>query len=153
VVAGLERDLGVERKTAERGAQLVGQGERPRLSPVAEGPESRLAALRQHAAALDRRGVELGEERLVGLVLGRLHLAAQPGGSREMAQDALVGAEVLATLDREVPSGATLYMLDVTYYRDARQGVYERAGLIRADIATRYVSSRGFEPAEADCYV
>jgi hypothetical protein len=62
-------------------------------------------------------------------------------------------AEVLANLDRAVPPGATLYMLDVKYYVDAQQGVYERAGLIRADIATRYASSSGFEPAEADCYV
>jgi hypothetical protein len=43
VVVGLERDLGVERETAERGAQLAGQGERPRVATVGERLERRLA--------------------------------------------------------------------------------------------------------------
>ncbi len=62
-------------------------------------------------------------------------------------------ADILERIDRDVPRGATLYMLDVNYYRDAQQGVFERAGLIRADIATRYVSSRDFEPVESQFYV
>ncbi|HTF90060.1 MAG TPA: hypothetical protein VK843_16720, partial [Planctomycetota bacterium] len=62
-------------------------------------------------------------------------------------------ARVLERIDREVPSGATLYMLDVVYYRDAQQGVFERAGLIRADIRTRYVSSRSFQPEEREFFV
>jgi len=38
-------------------------------------------------------------------------------------------ADVLAHLDANVPPGATLYLLDVTYYRDAQHGVYEGAGV------------------------
>ena len=30
---------------------------------------------------------------------------------------------------------------------------YERAGLLRADIDTHYVSSRGFEPPEGEVYL
>jgi len=60
---------------------------------------------------------------------------------------------VLDTIDREVPAGALLYMLDVVYYGDAQQGVFERDGRIRADIRVRYVSSRSFEPAEPTFYV
>lgn len=62
-------------------------------------------------------------------------------------------AAVLANIDAQVPPGATLYMLDVTYYRDAQQGVYERAGLIRADIETVYAASRDFGPARASFYL
>jgi len=62
-------------------------------------------------------------------------------------------AAVLARIDAEVPPGAALYLLDVNYYRDAQQGVYERAGLLRADIDTHYVSSRGFEPPEGEVYL
>ena len=43
--------------------------------------------------------------------------------------------------------------LDVGYYGDAKQGVYERAGLIRGDIRTRYARSRGFAPAEKRFFV
>jgi hypothetical protein len=60
---------------------------------------------------------------------------------------------VLANIDAQVPSGATLYLLDVNYYGDAQRGVYERAGLIRGDVTTHYASSRGFAAAEPDCYV
>jgi hypothetical protein len=60
---------------------------------------------------------------------------------------------VLANLDANVPAGAALYLLDVNYYGDAQRGVYERAGLIRADITTHYAPSRGFAPEEPDCYV
>jgi hypothetical protein len=44
-------------------------------------------------------------------------------------------------------------MLDVFYYRDAQQGVYERAGLIRGDIQSVYLSSRELAPGEASFYV
>lgn len=62
-------------------------------------------------------------------------------------------AAVLARINCDVPAGATLYMLDVNYYRDAQQGVFERAGLIRADIATRYSFSQSFSPQEREFYV
>ena len=91
MVVGLERDLGVQREAIERGAQLARQGERPRLAPTAERLEAySLAALRQHAAALERGRVELGEERLVGFRLDFLRFTAQPTAAREMAQDAPV---------------------------------------------------------------
>jgi len=61
-------------------------------------------------------------------------------------------AAVLARIDA-LPAGATLYLLDVNYYRDAQHGVYERAGLIRPDITTRYVASRGFAPSEPVFFV
>ncbi len=60
---------------------------------------------------------------------------------------------VLENIDREVPAGARLYMMDVVYYGDAQQGVFERDGRIRADIRVQYVSSRSFEPAEPPFYV
>jgi hypothetical protein len=62
-------------------------------------------------------------------------------------------AAVLENIDGAVPSGAVLYMMDVGYYGDAQHGVYERDGLIRADITTRYVSSRDFHPEESAFYV
>jgi hypothetical protein len=52
-----------------------------------------------------------------------------------------------------VPAGAALYMLDVVYYRDAQQGVYERDGRIRPDIAVRYASRRDFHPTDRSFYV
>jgi hypothetical protein len=62
-------------------------------------------------------------------------------------------ADVLDNIGRNVPAGATLYMMDVFYYGDAEQHVYERAGLIRSDIATIYVSHRDFHPTEPTFYV
>jgi hypothetical protein len=59
----------------------------------------------------------------------------------------------LRTVDRHVEPGAVLYLLDVNYYRDAQQHVFERDGFIRSDIATRYVSRRDFRPEEATFYV
>lgn len=41
-----------------------------------------------------------------------------------------------------VEPGGVLYMVDCAYYRDATHGVYENAGLLRADIQTRYVRGR-----------
>jgi hypothetical protein len=61
-------------------------------------------------------------------------------------------ADVLAHLDANVPPGATLYLLDVTYYRDAQHGVYEGAGLIRADVTTRYAKSGELAPDEPSFY-
>ena len=60
---------------------------------------------------------------------------------------------VLENIGRQVPAGATLYQMDVGYYRDAQHGVFERDGRIRADIRVEYVSSRSFAPAEATFYV
>jgi hypothetical protein len=68
----------------------------------------------------------------------RLHLAQQA---------------VLANIDRQVPAGAALYMMDVVYYGDAQHGVFERDHRIRDDIRIRYASSRAFEPAETVFYV
>jgi len=62
-------------------------------------------------------------------------------------------ADVLANIEREVPAGATLYMMDVVYYGDAQQGVFERAGRIRSDIAIHYVSRRDFHPREPSFFV
>jgi hypothetical protein len=62
-------------------------------------------------------------------------------------------ADVLANIDREVPAGATLYMMDVVYYGDAQQGVFERAGRIRSDIAIHYVSRRDLHPSEPTFFV
>ena len=69
VVVGREHDLGVQREAIERGTQLARQGERARVAAAAEAPEAGILALRQHAPSLDRGGVELGEQRLVGLFL------------------------------------------------------------------------------------
>ena len=51
-------------------------------------------------------------------------------------------------LNEHVPAGDLVYMLDVNYYGDAQQGVFERAGAIRSDVQTRYSPSRGFTPEE-----
>jgi hypothetical protein len=61
--------------------------------------------------------------------------------------------EFLGALDAAVPDGARLYLLDVNYYGDAQRGVYERAGLIRAEIHTSYAAARDFAPEEAEFYV
>ena len=90
VVVGLERELGVQREASERGAQLARQGERPGLPSAAERLEAWLAALRQHAAALERGGIDLGEERLVRLGLDLCSFTTQPTAAREMPQDATV---------------------------------------------------------------
>ena len=90
MIVGSERDLGVERETIERCAQLAGQEERPRVAAAAEALDSWLAACRPHAPALDRGRVELGEQRLVGLGLDSLRFAAQPTAACEVAQDAPV---------------------------------------------------------------
>jgi hypothetical protein len=62
-------------------------------------------------------------------------------------------AGVLENINGHVPPGAVLYMVDVVYYGDAQHGVFERDGLIRPDIRTRYVSSRSFQPEEKPFYV
>jgi len=51
-----------------------------------------------------------------------------------------------------LPCGAVVYLLDFAYYGDAQHGVYERAGLIRGDLAIRYATRRGFAPAAGDFY-
>jgi hypothetical protein len=60
----------------------------------------------------------------------------------------LRAADLLAHVNESVAPRSVLYWLDVHYYRDAQHGVYERAGLVRADIESRYVSSREFHPTE-----
>lgn len=59
----------------------------------------------------------------------------------------------LATIDREVEPGGTLYLLDVGYYRDAQHHVFERDRFIRDDIATRYASRRDWQPSERRFWV
>jgi len=61
--------------------------------------------------------------------------------------------DLLEHVDRQVPPGATLYLIDFGYYRDAQHGVYEQAALIRPDITTRYVGSRDFQPDGGSFYV
>ncbi len=65
----------------------------------------------------------------------------------------LAEQDQLAHVNRVVPEGAPLYLLDFAYYGDAQHGVFERAGLLRGDLLIRYAHSRSFEPAEADCHV
>jgi hypothetical protein len=62
-------------------------------------------------------------------------------------------AGILDNINEHVPAGATLYMVDVVYYGDAQHEVFERDGLIRPDIRTKYVSSRSFTPDEKAFYV
>jgi hypothetical protein len=62
-------------------------------------------------------------------------------------------AEVLENINGHVPPGAVLYMVDVVYYGDAQHEVFERDGLIRPDIRTKYASSRAFQPEEKAFYV
>ena len=59
----------------------------------------------------------------------------------------------LDAIRRELEPGATLYLLDVGYYRDAQHGVFERDGFLRADLAIRYASRRNFRPAEPRFHV
>jgi hypothetical protein len=59
----------------------------------------------------------------------------------------------LDAVDANVEAGALLYMVDVVYYRDAQQHVFERDGRIRSDVTTRYVGRRDFHPNEAKFYV
>jgi hypothetical protein len=59
----------------------------------------------------------------------------------------------LDAANREVEPNGVLYMLDVVYYRDAQQHVFERDGFLRHDLVTRYASRRDFKPTEARCWV
>ncbi len=59
----------------------------------------------------------------------------------------------LAAIDQNVEPGAVLYMVDVVYYRDAEQQVFERDGFIRRDITTRYVNRKELQPTERRFYV
>ncbi|MFN0242290.1 MAG: hypothetical protein ACKVWV_05300 [Planctomycetota bacterium] len=60
---------------------------------------------------------------------------------------------LLDHIDAALPHGAKLYWMDVVYSRDAQHGVYEQAGLVRADIATQYVSRTDFHPSERSFFV
>jgi len=59
----------------------------------------------------------------------------------------------LDAANREVEPGGVLYLLDVVYYRDAQQHVFERDRFLRRDLVTRYVSRRDFAPTEARFWV
>ncbi len=69
-----------------------------------------------------------------------------------MAQH-LEQAAVLDRINAAVPPNGTIYMLDVNYYGDAERNVFERAGLIRGDISTRYVTRRTFQPGAGTSFV
>ena len=56
-------------------------------------------------------------------------------------------------LNAKVKPGGVVYIVDVTYYGDAFHGVFERAGRIRPDIETRYVSREELEPKSEPYYV
>lgn len=60
---------------------------------------------------------------------------------------------LLDHIDAQLPHGAKLYWMDVGYYRDAQHGVYEKAGLVRADLSTQYVSRADFHPTERSFFV
>lgn len=60
---------------------------------------------------------------------------------------------LLDHIDASLPHGAKLYWMDVVYSRDAQHGVYEKAGFVRADIATQYVSRADFHPSEGSFFV
>lgn len=62
-------------------------------------------------------------------------------------------AKVLDHINAEIPPEDTLYFLDVNYYGDAQHGVYERAGLLRGGIATKYLTAREFAAAGGDSWV
>ena len=62
-------------------------------------------------------------------------------------------AAVLDRINTAVPPNGTIYMLDVNYYGDAERNVFERAGLIRSDISTRYVTRRTFQPDQGTSFV
>jgi hypothetical protein len=62
-------------------------------------------------------------------------------------------AAVLDRINAAVPPNGTIYMLDVNYYGDAERNVFERAGLIRSDISTRYVTRRTFQPDQGTSFV
>jgi hypothetical protein len=61
---------------------------------------------------------------------------------------------MLDDINSRVPGGATLYLVDFSYYYgDAPQGVLERSGMIHRDITTRYVSRGDLWPGEETFYV
>lgn len=59
----------------------------------------------------------------------------------------------LATLNENTERGASVYLLDVDYYRDAQRTVFERDGFLRPDLRTAYVGRRALRPEEATFYV
>ena len=62
-------------------------------------------------------------------------------------------AEWLRTIDQNAEPGATVYMVDVVYYRDAQQQVFERDGFLRRDLAIHYVRRRELQPNESHFFV
>jgi len=64
----------------------------------------------------------------------------------------LARADELARANRAVEPGGVLYLVDCGYYGDAMHGVYEKAGLLRGDIRTRYVRADALEPSEPTFY-
>lgn len=97
--------------------------------------------------------------RSVGDTLPKLELAfTWPGIPLSLLDNLRLPAHLrqkawLDNLNEKVERDGLVYMLDVNYYGDAQQGVFERAGSIRADIRTRYAASRGFAPQEPSFYV
>jgi hypothetical protein len=105
-IVGRDHDLGVEREAVEGGAQLARQEERPGIAAAAEALDARRVALREHAPALHRGGVELGEERLLGLWLGFGSITRKPAAAREVAQDALGRRDATSATSRSVSAWA-----------------------------------------------
>lgn len=64
-----------------------------------------------------------------------------------MSQHRARAAEI-ERANASVGHGGVLYMVDCAYYRDATHAVYEDAGLLRADIQTRYVRGRDLALSE-----
>lgn len=62
-------------------------------------------------------------------------------------------AAFLQHINHVVPPGSVLYFVAFRYYGDAQHGVYERAGLIREDIETRYLDADELPPPEDTYYV
>jgi len=59
----------------------------------------------------------------------------------------------LEHVNANLEPGAEVLMLGFRYYGDAQQGVYERAGLIRADVLTHYVEPEALAPSAGPFYV
>jgi hypothetical protein len=90
-VVGLDLDLGMQGEALDVAAQLPGQEERAGVATAAEALDAGCGLLSDGHPALHRGGVQLGEQRLVGLKLFFVVLGPRkPAAAHEVAQDAAV---------------------------------------------------------------
>jgi hypothetical protein len=124
---------------------------RPALRPVAAGVHA-IVALAAIAVFNFTPVYEIAAPWIPSLVFTRGYMQGGMLDNLRMPEHRARAAQ-LARINAKVEPNGVLYMVNCLYYGDAMRGVYEAAGLIRADIQTRYVLADAFQPSEKRFYV